>query len=480
MRNLRRIALALAVSLTAHAVLGVAVAGLWVWRGLAVLSVPVAIDLSTVRADELRELPLGIEPPALPSPAASAPEPDDVVLPPPAELPAGSAGASPLVPVLASTPPQVPAPPKPARKTPISKRSPAPPVPAAALATSSARGAVAAGRTAPHVPAVNSVRAYAPAGSRVVALVRLDRLRGTAYAGAVDNLLRLLPDRRDLLEGTDLDLYRDVDALLVATPNPRDAFVTLLVVRHRLSDAELRGALEKGARATGRRLVWHTERGRPFAERLPSGVSRGVVAGNAATATVRRRDERLIVLPAPKLAVVTPPSYRKLILESPRGRARGAASAVAPAPGESDGWASLIDRIDAEDSILPADAVAMLSASGIFPSSSGDGGIVVLGVRLPSPASLTAVIGIEPHPFANLDLSFDTAEAAQRWADAWPRLRQQLLGNPLVVLTGFSHLLSGISVTEDGASARVHVETTMDETIRILTFLTTELPLLRR
>ena len=42
------------------------------------------------------------------------------------------------------------------------------------------------------------------------------------YAAALDGLLMHLPDRRDLLDGTDIDLYRDVDALLIATPNPLD------------------------------------------------------------------------------------------------------------------------------------------------------------------------------------------------------------------------------------------------------------------
>jgi hypothetical protein len=463
-------ATALAVSLAVHAALAGAVVGLWLWRGWPVVSIPVAIDVSTLRADELRDLPLGLEPASLPSPGSADPESEAIAMPPPAELPARATAASAVAP--GSTPPTAPRP-KP-------KPKPRPPAESVVPAVSSTH-ATHAGQAGPRrAPAVTSVRAYAPAGSRVVALVRLDRLRGTPYAPAVDNLLRLLPDRRDLLEGTELDLYRDVDALLVATPNPLDAFVTLLVVRHRLSDSQLRAALEKGARATHRKLLWHTERGRPFAER------RSMEPGAAPGSAARRHDERLILLAAPGLAVVTPPSYRKLILQSPRGAAAAHGSdPMAPssaADGDGDGgWASLIGRIDAEDSILPADAVAMLSASGIFPSAAGSAkGITVMGVELAAPAGLTAVIGIEPHPFANLDLSFDTTDAAHRWAEAWPRLRQQLLGNPLVVLTGFAHILSGMTVSETSSAVRVHVETTMDETIRILTFLTAEIPLLRR
>src|SRR5450755_1415564 len=62
--------------------------------------------------------------------------------------------------------------------------------------------------------------AYGPKGSRLTVLLRLDRLRGTDYLPAVDALLARLPDRRDLLEGTDLDLFQSFDALLIATPHP--------------------------------------------------------------------------------------------------------------------------------------------------------------------------------------------------------------------------------------------------------------------
>jgi hypothetical protein len=238
------------------------------------------------------------------------------------------------------------------------------------------------------------------------------------------------------------------------------------VVRHRLSDAQLRSALERGARATHRRLVWRFERGRPVAERLPRYAD---TPGGPGTSGPGRRDARLILLPAPRLAVVTPPSYRRLLL----------GKGPPPAGDAGDGWASLIGRIDAEDSILPADAVAMLSASGLS-AALGPRTIGVMGASLPTPDVATAVLGLEPQPFANVELAFDRADAAARWADAWPGLRREWLSNPIVVLTGFAHLLAGISVTADGPTLRIHLETTRDETIRILSFLAAEIPLLRR
>ena len=61
--------------------------------------------------------------------------------------------------------------------------------------------------------------AYGPEGSRLTVL-----MGSIACAGPTTRrheLLVWLPDRRELLYGTRLDLFMDFDALLVATPNPR-------------------------------------------------------------------------------------------------------------------------------------------------------------------------------------------------------------------------------------------------------------------
>src|SRR3954471_286926 len=129
--------------------------------------------------------------------------------------------------------------------------------------------------------------AYGPEGSRLTVLMRLDRLRGTDYAGPVDELLTRLPDRRDFISGTGLDLFMDFDALLVATPNPLDPSVTFVAVRHHLDDARVRAALNQAAKASEHTLTWRTQGGRPVAERHARG------AGGP------RRDDRLIMLAAP-------------------------------------------------------------------------------------------------------------------------------------------------------------------------------------
>jgi hypothetical protein len=487
-RHPRRLALAVALSVGAHVLVVAILAGsslMGAWP-----SVPIDVEIAGMQMEEPTDLPLG-------APTAGAEQ---------AAAPPGPAPAEEVVAPRAETGPP------PAKKPKPLPRPPGPgPDPAASRPTPP--------------PRPQSVRSYGPAGSRVTVLMRIDRLRGTPYTDGVDALLMRLPDRRDLLEGTDLDLYRDIDALLVATPNPLDPAVTFLAVRHRLTDTALREALERGARATGRTLKWHSERGRPYAERLAAGPGQaGAVTGG------RRRDERLVLLVAPKLAVVTPPAYRRLILRGRpavgAGGAGGAGGATEPAGGpvgrggatgtivrgaggapgtdaaadEHADWAALVRRIDAEDSIMPADAVVMLSAEDLFtPGGSRHhrSARVVAGTRgtvddpgddsatrrprgtilgLPAPRLLTATIGIAPEPFSDVEVTFSDEDDAVEWEREWPALRQKLRTNPLVVLTGFSGLAGRVTLARTGTSLHVHLQATELEMIRLLQLLATQLP----
>ena len=122
--------------------------------------------------------------------------------------------------------------------------------------------------------------AYGPEGSRLTVLMRLDRLRGTDYAAPVDELLTRLPDWRDFISGTGLDLFMDFDALLVATPNPLDPSVTFVAVRHHLDDARVRAALNQAAKASDHTLTWRTQGGVPSpkgtrARQAPRGATTG-------------------------------------------------------------------------------------------------------------------------------------------------------------------------------------------------------------
>src|SRR4029453_17485480 len=99
---------------------------------------------------------------------------------------------------------------------------------------------------------------------------------------------------------------------------------TFVAVRHHLDDARVRAALNQAAKVSDHTLTWRMQGGRPVAER------------HARDANAPRRDDRLIMLAAPGLTVLTPRAYRALLLapaSSPDGGAgdnSGAHAAAGP------------------------------------------------------------------------------------------------------------------------------------------------------
>jgi hypothetical protein len=422
----RRWSWALALSVLAHVALVVAVLGLGLGRGL---GGRVDVEITGMRLDEIKDLPLG-----------------------------GPAGAD-------------------DRQGQARHRAHhrAPPAPAAGTLATPADDHEQAGAAAPvddeSGPApTGDLNAYGPKGSRFTVLLRLDRLRGTDYAAPVDALLMRLPDRRDLLEGTDLDLFASFDAVLIATPHPLDPSVTFLAARHHLDEAALRAALGRGARATDRILSWHTEAGRPIGERRARHA-----AGPGAPVT---RDERIIVLAAPGLAVVTPPAYRAMLLARPAAPKIGDGDAgTDPDAGTPDGgapaalgWAPLLSRIDAEEGLMPPDGVVMVSAIDIFkPAGAPDAGPhLIHGLEIPP--AVSGAVGISDAPALDLEGEFPTEGPALRWEAEWPAILSQLRSHPYVLLSGFSPLLSRATLTRDGRKLHLHVTATRDETLRLLAF----------
>jgi hypothetical protein len=311
-----------------------------------------------------------------------------------------------------------------------------------------------------------------PAGARFTMLLRVDRLKGTPYAAPVDKLLMRMPDRRDLLDGTGLDLYEDFDALLISTPNLLDYTLTFLAARHHLGDGAIRAAIDRGAKATGRVVTWRTERHRPWGERKLRPSTLGAP-------TPPSHDERILVLPSTGLVVVTPPAYRALLL-APPAKATPDAGAAAPdgAAARADGgdggasspapsWNALLRRIDAEDGLLPPTGVAMVTAVDVFKMGRG-GPLVFMGTTIDLPGVLTAVLGIAEEPYLEVTAEFAEEAEARRLEGAWPVLQKKLRSNPYVVLGGLSPIIGRVEAHREGSTVKIRVTATQDESTRIL------------
>jgi hypothetical protein len=416
----RRIMLAVGLSLGVHALAVVAVVGFSVLGSG--LPSQVDVDVVGMRLDELKDLPLGAAAPgakpAAPPPVVHAPEVVEKTgsLPSKADKRPDRAGAD-------------------------------------ADDASKVEGTAR----------ITDLKQLGPAGARFTMLLRPDRLKGTPYAAPVDVLLQRMPDRRDLLEGTNLDLYEDFDALLISTPNVMDYTLTFLAARHHLNDAQMKAAIDRGAKATNRVVTWRSERRRPWGERRE--------LANAPTATASAsRDARIIMLPAPGLVVVTPPAYRALLLApppkppAPDGGADAGASPDAGAPAPS--WSALLRRIDAEDTLLPPTGIAMATAVDVLKARGG--AIAFMGTSIELPAVLTTVLGVADEPYLDVTAEYADEAAAQRFEAAFPVLQRKLRTNPYVVLGGLAPIVARLQATREGAVVKLRLTTTQDEATRIL------------
>jgi hypothetical protein len=241
---------------------------------------------------------------------------------------------------------------------------------------------------------------------------------------------------------------------------------------------------------TGRALDWRTEGHRPFAERHARHAAPGA-----------SRDERLIVLPAPGLVVVTPPVYRPMLLAMSRPRLAAAhdggadaGSTVAATNGRGDAagaseapqWGALLRRIDAEDGIMPVNAVAMISASDLFgmrslargvdPGSRAHASDAGHAARQPTgtvdgmevPRVITVSFGIDPSPFVDVVAEFDDEDQARHWENAWPAMHQRFKTNPYVMLTGWSALVARAELSRTDTTIHLRETASEAETLRLL------------
>jgi len=164
--------------------------------------------------------------------------------------------------------------PVPIEVLPMKKRPPAPPVldpPKPRPRPQTKPGPTAKPKTAaapskgperPPPPPAEDLRAIGPSGANVTIILRGPLLAKSPHRDGVDQLLSILPDYHTLLDGTGLHPFDDLEALLIATPDPRDVSATFLAARHRgdprlgqLTERRLGGGDPRQFRALGTDLM---------------------------------------------------------------------------------------------------------------------------------------------------------------------------------------------------------------------------------
>ncbi|HEX7703924.1 MAG TPA: hypothetical protein VF403_24450 [Kofleriaceae bacterium] len=101
-----------------------------------------------------------------------------------------------------------------------------------------------------------NVLAYFPAGHTIGVLVRFDRLRGTEWANAAEELFRPMPDYQSLFGSRNAGIADKLDMLVISTPRPRDATATTLVMQTHLPRSSIRTLLT----STSTPIAWSATR----------------------------------------------------------------------------------------------------------------------------------------------------------------------------------------------------------------------------
>lgn len=387
----------------------------------------------------------------------------EIVTTPPVDLPLGA----PAPPAPAEAPPRAVVAKKPKPKV-ADKRAPQDSPDASAdagqedaLAAADSLPPALAGLTDAGRP--SGLRPDGPEGARLVVRLRLDRLRDSpskSFTTLTDELLKLLPDRSRLIDGSGLHIFDDFDTLVVATPNPLDDAVTFLAVHHHLSDDALMNALGRAATANGRPIEWIRKRGRPVGLR-PLG-------------SMASRDDRVFVLPDVGWAVIAPGAYMKMLVPE-----LGAGPGTSPDAGVAEDFSTLTARIRGEEAAMPQDAVLMVSAAQLLAARAGQSFTLPGSAPLDIPQNLQLQVKLSPEPVVQLKLGFAKADSAAAWTKAVPELCRQFAPNPMVMLMGMTAALGRVKVTQTpadlpatGADVLIEAPLTSAEAERILTFST--------
>ncbi len=177
-------------------------------------------------------------------------------------------------------------------------------------------------------PIATDIGMWGPEGARVVVITRNDRIRSSRQRRNIETLLSSLPDWQMLVGNGDIDPFRDVDAMLIATSNPRVINRTFVAALHHLPPNDVIDALSSGFPGG---VEWDEQSGRIY------GTPRG---GETL------HDPRVFMLPADRLFIYARPEFIDP-LESHAPRARGL-----------DAAAEHIAHLDVEPDLAAEDVVS--------------------------------------------------------------------------------------------------------------------------
>ena len=117
---------------------------------------------------------------------------------------------------------------------------------------------------------------------------------------------------------------------------------------------------------------------------------------------------------------------------------------------------------------MPPDGAVMINAVDMFKSRAPTPGEPPMLYGMPLPAAINAVIGIADAPYLDIVAAVQDRGAGAAVGGEWPTLQRKLRTNPLLVLSGFSPLVTRAQLEREGRTVRLHLAVSRDETLRLL------------
>lgn len=309
-----------------------------------------------------------------------------------------------------------------------------------------------------------SLAAFAPGDAALLLLLRNDRIRGGPYEEDVKRLLGVFYDFKTLLWDNGIDAIQDLDALLIATPNPYRVTRTFLAVRYSGSVEHFKAALSKSASYGSKHVTWKATAGGwqgkiPTPPRLPHD-----------TRVVALRDQLAVLGDASIVSeffAVQGPTATKNgepgDSDTEGARPRGGPGGGAKAKGTSD--PTLFDRLrtmQREGGRRPGGPALLLQAINLKR-------LIRVSLQVPAPTNVQVTLSaLDPAKLQGL-LTFDNAQLAASFL-RWARARLDRARRSFVLrVMGYGGLLDDVRRALRRRRAAVEIRLTLrGDTVRRL------------
>ncbi|GEM_PF-5898245 len=272
-----------------------------------------------------------------------------------------------------------------------------------------------------------NISGYGPGNAVYSAMVRTDRIRGTAFEKAMRDLMSRIPDYRIVLENTTIDPIQNIDMLYIASAKPKRISETFLAMKHRMTNGLVMKKLDRRFRDVP---PWTQLHKKPIRALLPVNDV--------------YQDERKIFLAKNGLALLGKEKWlKKLYKKDTRGRSSMMAT---------------LNKI--ENAATNDQSLILVTGRRIRVPMPGLGQLIFQSAKL-------EVSNIKT-PDLLIELGFEDAKKSESFAKSCPRMKRTLLSKMGFLKLAFGYLVERLHCETKDEYVLIRGRYTQEEVLKIL------------